>query len=70
MPLVIERLSDPSNRVRRRAAYALARDAGPDLPWQVAARALINERDPKTRAFMRGLLRAVLPVREGGRQPD
>ncbi len=65
-PLVIERLGDPSNRVRRRAAYALSRDAARDVPWQVAARALLNECDPKTRAFMRELLGAVLQVHEDG----
>ena len=69
-PLVVERLRDPSRRVRRRAAYALARDAAPHVPWQVAARAVVGERDPKMRAFMGQLLGAVLRAQDRGWETD
>jgi RNA polymerase sigma-70 factor (ECF subfamily) len=64
MPLVVERLSDASKRVRRRAAYCLSLHAA-DVDWRVAARALLEEQDPKTRWFMRWMLRAVLEAQAG-----
>lgn len=62
VPLVLERLGDVSNRVRRRAAYALSLNAA-DVPWPQAAEALLAERDPGTRWFMAGLMRAILQAR-------
>jgi len=64
MPLVVKRLADVSKRVRRRASYCLSLHAG-DVDWRAAARALLDERDPKTRSSMRWMLRAVLEAQAG-----
>ena len=60
-PLVVERLTDESNRVRRRAAYVLS--LYPDgVPWQAVMAAAARERDPQARDALRGLMRAALRV--------
>ena len=59
VPLVVPLLFDRSKRVRRHAAWQLARR--PEfVPLDQAARALLREKDRVTRAWMESLMRRVL----------
>ena len=59
VPLILERLADPSKRVRKRTAYLLRLYAGV-VPWQPVVQALLDEKDPDARSWMRQTVRAVL----------
>jgi len=63
LPLLIPLLADRSARVRRRAAFDL-RPWAKDVPLEVAARALANEKHPATINWIAGLVRAVLKAQE------
>jgi uncharacterized protein (DUF2336 family) len=65
VPLVLPLLRDPSQLVRRRAAYRLGNSPG-GVSIDAVARALLEEPDPPTRKWIEKLLRRVLRARQEG----
>lgn len=63
LPLVLPLLEDPSAHVRWRVAYELGDRCPEDVPLELAARALANERG-KARCMLEGLVLAILRSRE------